>query len=110
MADPYPSVPQKEGTIKEPSFGTVVDRAESGKPRIRTFYSQEWGTFRVQHECSKAQMQSVMDHYEAWSAESFTFTYQGDGANYTVRYADIPKTQVIDGDYLWNVESVLVVI
>lgn len=110
MADPYPSVPQRVGTEPVASFGTQVDRAESGKPRLRTFYSQAWTEFLVKHECSQAEMQSVMDHYLAWWSQPFVFTFQGDAANYTVRWAEIPKTQVLDGDYLWAVEARLIVV
>ena len=110
MADPYPSIPQRLDTDRVGSYDTTVDRAESGKPRFRTFFSKEWVVFVARHECTKAEMQSILDHYYAWGNESFQFTYAGDGVPYTVRYAEIPRTQVLDGDYLWRVEATLIVL
>jgi hypothetical protein len=110
MADPYPSIPQTVATQLQGSFGTQVDRAESGRPRFRTFHSQEWKVFTVRHECNKAEMLEIVDHYLAFPMESFTFVYAGDGVSYTVRWANHPVTQVLDGDWLWSVESPLIVV
>ena len=107
MADPYPSVAQRIGTQKDSTYSTTMDRAESGKPRLRTFHSQAWAIFRVVHECSKAEMQSILNHYNASRGQSFSFTYTADGEVYTVRYAALPTSRVIEGDFMWVVESLL---
>jgi hypothetical protein len=111
MADPYPVIPQRVDTRRASTFGTVVDRAESGRPRLRTFHSQDWLVFTVTHECTKVQMQSILDHYMLGATtETFNFTYAGDGVTYVVRYADIPKAQPVIGDWDWRVEATLVVV
>lgn len=110
MAD-YPSYPQLVGSTKEAGYGTTVDRAESGRPRFRTFHSQAWAVFKILHEVnSKAEMQALLDHYTANKLLSFSFTYAADGQTYTVRYGSLPKTKAVEGDFRWTIESTLVVI
>ena len=110
MAD-YPSytlVPQVLGSTREPNDGTEVDRAESGRPRFRTMYSQTWSIFKIVHDCDATQFGLVTTHYLAHQFVSFTLTWAGDATNYTVRYANHPKAIPTEGNDRWKVESLLV--
>jgi hypothetical protein len=106
----YPSIPQLIGTIKDTQEGTVVDRAVSGKPRFRTFYSQPWTTFRVLHEVDTTDKSTLEAHYLAHRRSTFSFTYAGDSSLYTCRYAEYPQIVAIEGDARWKIQTVLVVV
>jgi hypothetical protein len=108
MADPYPSVPQKVGTVREATAGTEVDLAVSGKPRLRSFYSKQWAMFRVIHECTEAEKDDLLEHFQLYADDSFLFTYSADEVAYTVKYGSAPQERPIEGTYLWVVESTLV--
>ncbi len=104
----YPTVNQLIGTVKETTTGTEVDRAESGKPRFRTFYSQEWDVFNVLHEVYSEDLDAIEDHYRLHKFSEFGFVFAGDGVEYLCRYAEKPRTQAIEGDQRWRVQTVLV--
>jgi len=55
----YPSLRQSYGSGAEISYGTVVDRAVSGKSRFRSFYSQARYTFNNTHECNATEKDSI---------------------------------------------------
>ena len=104
----YPSVPQVVGSIREPTFGTQVDRAESGRPRIRSMYSQVWSVFKVVHDCTDTEYDSIMSHYASHQSVSFTLTWVAEATGYTVMYANSPRGTPIEGDFRWKVETLLV--
>lgn len=104
----YPTVTQLIGSVKDTLTGTEVDRAESGKPRFRTFYSQEWDVFNVLHECYIEDRDAIEDHYREHRFSEFGFVFAGDGVEYLCRYADKPKFVPIEGDQRWRVQAVLI--
>jgi hypothetical protein len=109
MAD-YPSVIQVIGTNKKSSYGTVVDRAVSGKPRLRTYYTQQWDVFEVVHDCESTDMGSLLSHYSSDRLNSFEFTYAADNQAYTVMYAQAPQVVPLEGDFRYRVTNTLVTI
>ena len=110
MAD-YPAVPQHIGTTMESSRGTAVDRAVSGKPRLRSYYSKQWDVFKVVHDwIDSTSMGLLTTHYGTDRLLSFSFTYAVDGLEYTVMYADAPQVQVLEGDEYFRVTNTLVTV
>ena len=104
----YPTLRQSSGSVKEISHGTQVDRMESGKPRLRTLYSQTWSSFKLVHECNTTEKDSILSHYAGDKLNSFSMTFQGDSTAYTVRYVNKPLARPITGNYEWLVEVMLV--
>lgn len=104
----YPSVAQVVGSMKDTNSGTIVDRAVSGKPRFRSYYSQDWAVFTVMHDCTGTEKDSILSHYATDAFNSFSFTWSGDSTAYTVRYANHPKVKPKDGDERWSVVSTLI--
>lgn len=108
MSD-YPSVRQVIGSGETPDAGIEVTKAVSGKPRIRSQYSQTWRTFNVVHDqITASQKSSIMSHFEANKFDAFNFTWQADSQTYLVRYASTPIPKPIEGDFEWNVQVLLI--
>jgi hypothetical protein len=106
----YPTYKQQYGSTRESTSGTQVDRAESGKARFRSFYPGQYHTFRIVHECTTAEKNAILAHYGSNHSNSFSFNFAGDGANYTVRYVEIPKATAVTGNIEWVVETLLVTV
>jgi len=104
----YPATKQKHGSTMQSSSGTTVDRAESGKPRLRTTYSKQWRVFTILHECSTAEKDAILAHYDANADASFDFTFSGDGQTYTVKYGEAPQARTGQLTFEWEVQSTLV--
>lgn len=107
MAD-YPSVPQQVGSERQATFNTTLDQAESGRPRLRTFYSKVWGVWKIVHRCTPTEKNTILSHYADHKLVSFNFVFAGDGLTYVVEYGDIPQIQLSDDNFLWDVETHLV--
>lgn len=100
----YVTLPQVYGSTKEVTKNTTPDRAESGKIRLRTFYSQSWAVFKLVHYCTTAEKDSILNHYASNSTASFSMTYQAEGQGYTVRYMGYPQVKHVAGNLEWVVE------
>lgn len=109
MAD-YPSYPQLTTTKRVTDDGTVVERADSGKPRFRTFYTQVRYAFQVEHELDGTDRDAVWTHYGNERLNNFNFVWKGDNQTYTVRYASPPVDQPLPGEDRWRVTTYLVVV
>ena len=90
--------------------GTVLERSESGKPRLRTFYDQTRNTFTVQHEGYSPEKEALMDFYQANKFSAFNFVWQGNGLTYTCRFINAPQPTPAQGDGYWTIISQLVVV
>lgn len=106
----YPSIIQVVGSRPDDDEGTVVELAESGKPRFRTFYSQTRTTFTVQHECYTPEKDTLSAFYQANKFVAFNFVWPMDGLTYTCRFANAPKCTPAQGDGYWSITSTLVVV
>ena len=107
MAD-YPAYPQKIGSRKDAAFGTNVDVAVSGKPRLQSRFSRDWSVFRIVHECDTAEKDAILSHYDVHKNVSFAFTCHGDSVVYTVKYANIPQARTGNLNFEWEVNTTLV--
>ena len=108
MAD-YPSIMQVFGTEVIPSDGTVTDRAVSGKPRLRTYYTQVQNRIKVVHDLDDTDMDTLNSHYDADRLNNFSFTFDGDAAVYNVRYMAPPRAKPKKG-MRWAVTVSLIVV
>ena len=108
MAD-YPSVVQAYGTTISSDDGTVVDRAVSGKPRFRSYFTSVRDEIRVVHDLDDTDKQSIDSHYAGDRFNAFVFTYAADNTQYTVRYARPPQSTPIKGSR-WKITVDLVVV
>lgn len=106
----YPSVVQIIGSERIIDDGTEVERSESGKPRLRSYYSQTRYEFVVQHECINTDKDALLAHYAAHKQLAFDFTYQGDNQVYSVRYGRAPQEVPVEGNYRWRVVNRLIVV
>lgn len=109
MAD-YPDLPQLVGSRIIQDDGTVLDLAESGKPRLRQYYTQVRIQFDILHELDGPDKDAVRTHYDGDKANVFNFTFKGDNQVYTVRYLGVPQTTPVAGTDRWRVQSRLIVV
>ena len=109
MAD-YPSIPQIIGSKRISDDGTVIDLAESGKPRLRQYFTQVRRQFVVLHDIDAPDKDLVLAHYDGDKANVFNFTFKGDGVVYTVRYMGVPNETPLAGTDRWSVQSLLIVV
>jgi len=104
----YPDVPQVIGTIRSTNSGLVVERAISGKPRFRRYFSQFRYGFRVRHECGAADKALIEAHYTAHKMLEFELEFAPDSVTYQVQYANAPSYVPLEGEERWAIESLLV--
>ena len=106
----YPTIPQVIGTKRMSDDGTVLDRAESGKPRLRQYFTQVRRQFEVLHDVDGPDKDLVLSHYDGDKANVFNFTFKGDDVVYTVRYMGVPNETPVAGVDRWRVTTKLVVV
>lgn len=105
----YPSIPQAFGTEVIGSAGTVVDRAVSGKPRLRSYFTQVRNRIKVVHDLDQTDMDSLDAHYVTDRLLAFNFTFDGDASVFVVRYTAAPRSKPIKG-LRWAVTVNLIVV
>lgn len=106
----YPDLPQIVGTQKIDDDGTIVDLAESGKPRLRQYFTQVRTQFVVLHDIDGPDKDTILTHYDGDKANAFNFTFKGDGVTYSCRYMGVPQTTPVAGTDRWRVTTKLVVV
>lgn len=106
----YPDLPQIIGSQKIDDDGTIVDFAESGKPRLRQYFTQVRTQFNILHDIDGTDKDSIISHYDGDKTNVFNFTFKGDNTVYTVRYMGIPQTTPVAGTDRWRVQTRLVVV
>jgi hypothetical protein len=109
MAD-YPNIPQVIGSAATSEDGTVIDFAESGKPRLRQYYTQVRRQFTVIHDVDGPDKDTILAHYDGDKANVFNFTFKGDGVVYTCRYMNVPNEVPVAGTDRWRVTTKLIVV
>lgn len=109
MAD-YPSLPQVIGSVRTSDDGTIVDYAESGKPRLRQYYTQVRRQFTVMHNVDGTDKDTILSHYDGDKLNVFNFTFKGDGVVYTCRYMGVPQEVPAAGTDRWTVTTRLIVV
>lgn len=90
MAD-YPTVTQAFGSEIKSSDGTRVDRAVSGKPRFRSYFTQVRDQIKVVHDLDDTDKALIVSHYGTDRLLAFAFTFQADSTIFTCRYASPPQ-------------------
>lgn len=105
----YPSVVQAYGTTIKSDAGTIVERAVSGKPRLRSYYTQVRDEITVIHDLDDTDKAAIESHYAGDADNAFVFTYAADSTQYTVRYAQAPQYRPIPANR-WQVRVDLVVV
>lgn len=106
----YPDLPQIIGSKKIDDDGTVMDMAESGKPRLRQYYTQVRTQFIILHDIDGTDKDTIVSHYDGDKTNVFNFTFKGDNVTYSVRYMGVPQTTPVAGTDRWRVETRLVVV
>jgi len=109
MAD-YPNLPQIIGSVRNSDDGTIVDYAESGKPRLRQYYTQVRRNFTIMHDIDGTDKDTILAHYDGDKANVFNFTFKGDNVVYTVRYMGVPQEVPTAGTDRWKVTTQLIVV
>jgi hypothetical protein len=107
MAD-YPALLQRVGTTREITSGIRLTRASSGKPRFARFSTQDWYSFRVSHEVTTDQLDTLQAHYDVHRMLEFSFVYAATGESYLVQYGGPLRKQTLPGEDRWSVEVPLV--
>lgn len=108
MAD-YPSIMQVFGTEVIGKDGTVTDLAVSGKPRLRSYFTQVRNRLKVVHDLDDTDMDTLNTHYSNDRLNAFVFTYAADDTQYTVRYMSPPRAKPALGSR-WKVTVNLIVV
>jgi hypothetical protein len=78
----YPDLPQIVGSQKLDDDGTVLDFAESGKPRLRQYYTQVRTRFNIIHDVDGPDKDTIVSHYDGDKTNVFSFTFKGDSVTY----------------------------
>jgi hypothetical protein len=106
----YPDLPQVIGSVRTSDDGTIVDFAESGKPRLRQYYTEVRRQFTVIHDIDGTDKDAILAHYDGDKANVFNFTFKGDGVVYTCRYMAVPADVPVAGTDRWRVTTQLIVV
>lgn len=106
----YPDLPQVLGSKRISDDGTVMDRAESGKPRLRQYFTLVRRQFVILHDVDGTDKDTILAHYDGDKENVFNFTFKGDNVAYTVRYLGVPNETPIAGTDRWSVQTLLVVV
>ena len=109
MAD-YPTFPQVVGSNEIVDDGTAVDKAESGKPRFRSFYTQIRRSWVIVHDVDTTDKDTIMAFHVSNQFVSFTFDWEGDNpaTEYTVRFDGPPQPKPYQADGQFKVTVKLV--
>lgn len=105
----YPDVTQVIGTQMMAEDGTVLERAVSGKPRLRSYFVDVQQVAQIVHDCDGPDKDAIWSHYNAHRGVPFQFLYHGDGQLYTVLYLAPPERVPVPGTDRWRVTSNLLV-
>jgi hypothetical protein len=106
----YPTFPQVIGSVRTSDDGTVVDFAESGKPRLRQYFTQVRRRFTVLHDIDGPDKDAILAHYDGDKENVFNFTFKGDDVVYTCRYISVPADVPVAGTDRWRVTTQLIVV
>ena len=106
----YPDLPQIIGSVRESDDGTVVDYDESGKPRLRQYFTQVRRKFTVLHDIDGTDKDAILSHYDGDKTNVFNFTFKGDGQTYSCRYMGVPADVPTAGTDRWRVTTQLIVV
>ena len=106
----YPTLPQVIGSKRTSDDGTVRDTAESGKPRLRQYYTQVRYEFDIFHDIDGTDKDTILAHYDGDKENVFDFTFKGDNVVYNCRYLGVPNETPVSGTDRWRVNSKLIVV
>lgn len=89
----YPSYNMLLGSTKEEEAGIIDDFAPSGTMHSRILHSQSYYRFRLIHQLSLAQFNSLHATYVAGKRDSYTLTYLTESPvqTYTVKFTGPPQ-------------------
>ena len=94
----YPSFSmQRDGSEAVADAGINPARATNGTLKVRRQYSADKSNFQAVHWLSDADLATLLAHYAAHRATSFSMTWPHDGASYTVVYGGAPQRKRMDG-------------
>ena len=97
MANYPTTLPQGEESRRTQVDDLAVQRAVSGKPRSRQMYDDTYYEFLVVHKyLSQTDKDSVFSHYADTKLDTFTFTWQADGQEYSCKYKSPPRESIAD--------------
>lgn len=108
MSTPYPDLPQLIGSEIAGDDGTTVERAVSGKVRMRSLYVDVQLIATILHEVDGPDKELVMAHYAANRGEVFPLLYRADGLTYQLMYTGMPRCIPVAGTDRWSITSSLV--
>jgi hypothetical protein len=87
----YPSYNQLLGSSADFVDDRQIDQDVDGEVHVRSFFASRKSHFVVKHALTRAEYQDLLDFYDANRLTSFTFTWNLDGADYTVLFMTPPK-------------------
>ena len=103
----YPSYSILLESDKDEESGVKDDYAESGTQHSRLFYSQPYYRFRLRHNLTLAQFNSLKVTFDAGRRDTYTLTYfdESPQATYSVKFTGPPqiKTNYGNGRFLVEV-------
>ena len=95
-----PAIAQLDGSAIEWIDDIVTDRTVSGVAKSRALYAAKRRNFRLIHSIEQSGLAAYEAFYDAWRAGTtpfttkmapFLFTWSGNMAEYTVRFAGAPR-------------------
>lgn len=82
----YPDIEQLYGSTNDEDDGTIIERSVNGTPRLRTYYTSTRRTFKIIHDLSEADKDTLLTFYTTNKIINFTFTWAGDATAYTCKF------------------------
>lgn len=99
----FPSMIQMYGSGYSSDEGFRVSRSESGKPKIRSYYTGTVKSFVMQFYITPAEKTTLESFYTTNKKIPFDFVFAGDGITYSCRFIDAIQYKPSAGDR-WDVQ------
>ena len=105
----YPSYDILLESEKKEEPGVTDDYSEAGTQHSRLFHSQPYYRFRLFHNITLAQFNSLKTTYDAGRRDTYTLTYfsESPAATYTVKFTGPPQINTNFGNDRLLVEAPL---
>jgi hypothetical protein len=109
MMAAYPSYAIGIGSSRDPESGIDDDFAQTGVQHSRIFHGLQYYRFRLIHNLTLTEYNSLLNTYAAGPRDNFTFTYWASSPTigYTVKFLEAPTITENRGLNRFEVQTLL---
>ena len=97
--DTFPDLLQLVGSSVNEDDGFQISRAVSGRPKIRSYFTQMVRKFNIRFELDDTDKVTLEDFYLAHKMVAFYFLWKADQITYIVQFTESPQYQYLQGGY-----------